>query len=171
MEPVTPPVRRNRRELHMGDINIEQKASIGSIDDHKPDIILAEPDTSLDYLDLLAFNEEPVTIRLEPTPEKFASRWVPCWVNGKGAEVLVNGKWIEFGYLPVSQPLTIKRKYVEVLIRSKRDTIQTTVIERDNEDPQNMIERSTSSTAMFSVLEDRNPKGADWATELRRRAG
>ena len=62
MEPVTPPARRNRRELHMGDIKIEQKDSIVSIEDHKPDIIFAEPDTSLDYLSLLAFNEEPVTI-------------------------------------------------------------------------------------------------------------
>jgi hypothetical protein len=171
METVTPPVRRNRRELHMADINIEQKASIASIEDHEPDVIFAEPDTSLDYLSLLAFNEEPVTIRLEPTADKFASRWVPCWVNGKGAEVLVNGSWVEFGYLPVARPITIKRKYVEVLIRSKRDTVNTAVIERDNEDPQNMIERSTTSTALFSVLEDRNPKGAAWATELRRRAG
>ena len=171
METVSPPVRRNRRELHMGDVKIEQKASIASIEDHKPDIILAEHETSLDYLGDLAFNEEPVTIRLEPTAEKYASRWIPCWVNGKGAEVFVNGRWVEFGYLPVAQPLTIKRKYVEVLIRSKRDTIQTAVIERDNEDPQNMIDRSTSATALFSVLEDRNPKGAAWATELRRRAG
>jgi hypothetical protein len=73
METVAPPVRRNRRELHMGDVKIEQKAAIASIDDHKPDVILAERDTSLDYLSELAFNEEPVTIRLEPTAEKHAS--------------------------------------------------------------------------------------------------
>jgi hypothetical protein len=96
---------------------------------------------------------------------------VPCWVNGKGAEVLVNGKWVEFGYLPVSQMLTTKRKYVEVLLRSKRDSVNTNVIERDNEDPQNIIERSTTSTALFSIIEDRNPRGAEWATELRRRLG
>ena len=171
METVAPPVRRNRRELHMGDVKIEQKAAIASIEDHKPDVILAEHDTSLDYLSELAFNEEPVTIRLEPTAEKHASRWIPCWVNGKGAEVLINGSWVEFGYLPVAQALTLKRKYVEVLLRSKRDTIQTSVIERDNENPENMIDRATTSTALFSVLEDRNPKGASWATELRRRAG
>ena len=83
----------------------------------------------------------------------------------------MNNKWVEFGYLPVSKQLTIKRKYVEVLLRSKRDSVQTNVIERDNEDPRNLVERSTSSTALFSIIEDRNPKGAEWATELRRRAG
>ena len=57
----TPPARRNRRELHMGDVKIEQKAAIASIEDHKPDVILAEHDTSLDYLSDLAFNEEPET--------------------------------------------------------------------------------------------------------------
>ena len=53
----------------------------------------------------------------------------------------------------------------------KRDAIETNVVERDNEDPQNIVQRSTTSTALFSVIEDRNPKGAEWATELRRRAG
>jgi len=165
------PVRKNRRELHVGDIPIEQKADILDIHDHESDVIVAHTVEKSDYLDELTFNEEPVTIRLEPSAEKFASKWVPCWVNGKGAEVLVNGKWVEFGYLPVSQMLTTKRKYVEVLLRSKRDSVNTNVIERDNEDPQNIIERSTTSTALFSIIEDRNPRGAEWATELRRRLG
>ena len=170
MDAVNTPVRRTRREVHVGDTKIEQKADIESIEDFQPDIIVAQPSQD-DYVDALAFNEEPVTIRLEPSAEKFASPWVPCWVNGKGAEVLMGNKWVEFGYLPVSKQLTTKRKYVEVLLRSKRDSVQTNVIERDNEDPRNIVERSTSSTALFSIIEDRNPKGAEWATELRRRTG
>ena len=171
MDAITVPTRKTRGELHVGDTKIEQKADVVSVEDHQQDVIVADQNLNLDYLAELNFNEEPVTIRLEPSSEKFASRWIPCWVNGKGAEVLINGKWVEFGYLPVSKPLTIKRKYVEVLLRSKRDAIETNVVERDNEDPQNIVQRSTTSTALFSVIEDRNPKGAEWATELRRRAG
>jgi hypothetical protein len=170
MDAVNAPVRRSRRETSIADTKIEQKADIESIEDYKPDIIIAQPAEG-DFLDELAFNEEPVTIRLEPSGEKFASPWVACWVNGKGAEVFMNGKWVEWGYLPVAKQLTIKLKYVEVLLRAKRDSVQTNVIERDNEDPRNLVERSTSSVAMFSIIEDRNPRGAEWATELRRRAG
>ena len=171
MDAINAPIIKRRREAHIGDTPIEQKADVVSIENHQQDVIIADQMLNMDYLAELNFNEDPVTIRLEPSSEKFASRWVPCWVNGKGAEVLLNGKWVEFGYLPVSKPLTIKRKYVEVLLRSKRDAIETNVVERDNEDPQNIVQRSTTSTALFSVIEDRNPKGAEWATELRRRAG
>lgn len=167
MDAVNAPVRRARPELHTADIGIEQKPLIESRDDLVDEIVAAPPDVlKAEYAAALAFNEEPVTIRIERSAEKFAPRVVDAWCNGKGAEVLVNGRWVETSYLPIGVPVTTKRKYVEILARSKHDAIDTRVEGRDSEKPLNLIERSTSSKSPFSVIEDRNPKGAAWLTGL-----
>jgi hypothetical protein len=37
-----------------------------------------------DYLEELAFNEDPITISLEPTQQKNPPKWHECWVRAKG---------------------------------------------------------------------------------------
>ena len=110
----------------LDDIKIDQHALIGGdTNEREPIIIKAEKGTSKSYLDELAFMEEPVTIRLEPSAEKNAPAWFPASVNGEGAEVLQpDGRWLHMaeGYLPVGRRVTTKRKYVEVLLRAKIDT-------------------------------------------------
>ena len=160
-----------RQELHSDSIAIEQKAPIIDTDKYQEegDIVLADKPINKDWLDALQFNEEPVTIRIEPSAEKHAASAHPIWVNGKGAEVFQNGRWDEIGYLPVGRVLTIKRKYVAVLAGAKFDNITTEVVEVMNENPNNTIRRMTSSTVSFSVIEDKNPKGRAWLTDLIRR--
>ncbi|MDP3908887.1 MAG: hypothetical protein Q8Q14_00710 [Gemmatimonadales bacterium] len=161
------PVRRPRPEFHTADIGIEQKPAIESREDLVDEVITAPEDVlKAEYAAALKFNEEPVTIRIERSSEKFAPLVVDCWCNGKGAEVLINGRWVETAYLPIGVPVTTKRKYVEILARSKIDSVQTKVEDRDSEKPRNLVERFTSSRAPFSVLEDRNPKGAAWLTGI-----
>lgn len=167
MDASNAPVRRPRPELHSAEIGIEQKATIESREDLAAEVITAPEDVlKADYAQELAFNEEPITIRIERSSEKYAPRVVDAWCNGKGAEVLVQGRWVETAYLPVGIPVTTKRKYVEILARSKIDSVNTKVEDRDSEHPTNLVERSTSSRAPFSVIEDRNPKGAAWLTGL-----
>jgi hypothetical protein len=167
MDASNAPVRRPRPELHTADIAIEQKPTIESREDLAKEIVAAPEDVmQAEYAAALSFNEEPVTIRIERSSEKFAPRVIDCWCNGKGAEVVVNGRWVSLGYIPVGVRVTTKRKYVEILARSKIDAVNTRVEDRDSEHPKNLIERSTSSRAPFSVLEDRNPKGAAWLTGL-----
>jgi len=67
-------------EFHSSDVKIEQKPDIvaTSHKDRETDIIKADKHQfSKEYLDELAFNEEPVTIRLEPgstaSPARFIS--------------------------------------------------------------------------------------------------
>lgn len=161
-----------RTALHSDDIKIEQKDDlVGDLDlkERDGEVVVAQQLPKKAYLDELAFNEEPVTIRLEPSADKNAATTFPAWVNGKGAEVLRDGKWIEIAYLPVGIPLTIKRKYLEVIVRAKIDTIHTEVREPESERPNNIVQRFTSAVHSFSVIEDRNPRGAAWLTELRRR--
>lgn len=167
-----------REALNSADIKIEQKpdiikaahdSSAGIGRDDNGEIVIADKPFDMDYLDELAFNEEPITIRLEPTAEKNAPTSFPIWVNGKGCEIFVNGKWYEQAYIPVGKVITTKRKYVEVIIRAKLDTVHTEVSEPDSENPNNVVRRFTSAVHSFSIIEDRNPKGVAWLTELRRR--
>lgn len=159
-----------RAEIPTGQMPIEQLPPIIHPDDRDSEIILVDPDLATkEYQEALAFNNEPVTIRIEPGTEENAAQFHPAWVNGKGAEALINGKWIAYGHLPVGEVLTTRRKYLEVLLRSKRNTVITTVHERPGQDPINETRRPTSATMAISIIEDRNPRGAAWIAELRRR--
>lgn len=155
---------------HSDDYKIDQKSDLpGDLKDRGPEVVTVDRLPNQDYLDELAFNEEPVTIRLEPTAEKNAPSSFPVWVNGKGCEVFSNGRWFEMIYIPVGQIITTKRKYVEVIIRAKIDTVHTEVREPESEMPNNVVRRFTSAVHSFSIIEDRSPKGVAWLTELRRR--
>jgi hypothetical protein len=158
-----------RQELHSDTLKTEQKPPILDPSAYEGDIVLGEKIGNADYLDELAFMDEPVTVRLEPSSDKNAAMAFPIWVNGKPAEVFQNGRWDEIGYLPVGRVLTVKRKVLEIIIRAKVDTVHTKVREMDSERPNNVIERFTSPVHSFSIIEDKNPRGPAWVTELRRR--
>jgi len=163
---------QGRRAVHTADIPIDQKSPLaGDGADREPEIVRAEQLPDAAYAKDLAFNEEPVTILINPSSEKNAARHIPVWVNGKGCEVWnnqVNG-WVEMAYIPVGQPLTIKRKYLEVLIRAKKDEITTKHADVGAEYIDNQVQRTTSAVANISILEDKNPRGVVWFTELTRR--
>jgi len=165
------------RELTTGDNagNIEQKPDIvgdAALRDREPEIVSAEQVGKAEIAQL-AFNEEPVTVILQPSSEKNAAKFLPVWVNGKGCEVWSESRrsWLEIGYLPVATKLTIKRKYLEVIIRAKLDTVSTDVDHRDDpkQNPVNRVTRFTTPLQSVSVLHDANPLGAEWLVELYRR--
>lgn len=159
-----------RQELHSDTLpKPEQMPPIMDTSAYDGDIVLIERTHQQDYLDELAFMDEPVTVRLEPSSDKNAAMAFPVWVNGKGAEVFQNGRWDEIAYLPVGRVLVIKRKTLEVIIRAKIDTIHTQIQEMDSERPNNVVQRFTSPVHSFSILEDKNPRGPAWVAELRRR--
>lgn len=160
-------LRNPRAELATGAIGVQQKPVISGRDELESETIVA-PNGPMhkDYMAELAFAEEPVTIRVEPSGEKNAAPMVDCWVNGRGCEVLVNGRWLSTGFFPVGVVLTTKRKYVEVLARSKVTNIKTKHDDATVANPQNLIERQTYQRAPFSVIEDKNPKGAEWLANL-----
>jgi hypothetical protein len=161
-----------RQELHSDQLPpIEQKPTISDDPDlYESEIITVDPSLwKKEHADALAFMEEPVTIRIEPSADKNAAGAFPVWVNGKPAEVFQRGAWDEIGYLPVGMVLVIRRKVLEVIIRAKVDTVMTKILEQDSERPNNVVQRFTSPVHSFSIIEDRNPRGAAWVSELRRR--
>ena len=159
-----------RQELHSETLpKVEQKPPIVDTSAYDGDIVIGEKTGNADYLDELAFMEEPVTIRLEPSSDKNAAGVFPIWVNGKPAEVFQANRWDEIGYLPVGRVLIVKRKVLEVIIRAKVDTVHTQIQEMDSERPNNIVQRFTSPVHSFSIIEDANPRGAAWVSEIRRR--
>lgn len=159
-----------RQELHSDTLpKVEQRPPVADPSTYGGDIVLTEQTHKQAYLDELQFMEEPITIRIEPSADRNAPAWMSVWVNGKGAEVFMNGQWLEFKHLPVAQVLITKRKYVEVIIRTKTDTVATKILDQDSERPNNVITRFTSPVHSFSIIDDPNPRGPAWVAELRRR--
>jgi len=166
-----------KSELDSRSVAIPQKEKLEMppIDEEvERESLVITPETPLikDDFDKLAFAEEAITILIHRSGEKFAPRTTDfVGVNGKPAEMLFKNGWIPMGYLPRGISIVTKRKVVEVLARSKQDHVTTTVVERDNEDPKNFVERSTVSTTSFSVLHDPNPMGGEWLSQLLRQQG
>lgn len=159
-----------RKELNSEDLGpIEQRAPLRpDATEPEGDVILVDNIDDRSYFEQLAFMEDPVTIRLHPSSEKNAPKSLPVWVNGKPAEVFQRGRWEEIGYLPVARQMIVKRKVVEVILRAKVDSV-TTRHEDDGVQVQNFADRNTSPLQSFTIIEDKNPRGHAWASEMMRR--
>lgn len=161
----------SRQELNSDNISIEQPAAIiGDLIDREPDVIVADPGLmTKDYEDELAFMADWLTIRLEPSGAENAPDTFPVWVNGRGAEVLINGRPLIWTHLPVGPEITVRRSVVEIIARSKTMRIQTS----HSGDPfvqlQNKTSRNVSQTQPFSIISDPSPRGRAWAAEMVRR--
>ena len=158
------------REIHSEDMPIDQRPIPEDLGDRDGDVILTDRAVANDdFVKELAFMDEAVTIRLEPSADRNAITVFPVWINGQGAEIFQNGRWQPICWLPVGQAITIKRKVLEVIARTKIDNIQTEIQNEEADRPHNTQHRFTSSVHAFSVLEDNSPRGHAWLTEVRRR--
>ena len=174
-EALNNPVTRRRRETHSEEFAIGQKSDIDlSLDQeiiHGEDLpnIAGDLGHEKALAAALAFNEEPVTLLIEEssgtseTPETY----VEVSVNGRKAEVLMDGKWVPVGWLPLGVEFTTKRKFVEILARAKPDSIKTMHDDATVEKPQNKVRRSTRAAYPMSIIEDRNPAGREWLSRIR----
>ncbi len=132
-----------------------------------PEIIIPEKDLTNDHYERLKFAEEPVMIIIHRSSEKHAPRCTDLIsINNIKAEMLLKNGWVMMGNLPRGFSFITKRKYVEVLARSKQDLIDTVIMERESDNPRNVIEHNVVATCSFSVLEDKNPRGAEWLANL-----
>jgi hypothetical protein len=170
MDAKNAPISRGRKEVNTGDMPIAQKGAVDLDNIQRGEsLIEVAPDITKDdeYQAALAFMEEPVTIRIENNSNAdFPETHVPCAVNGKGAEVFQNGQWIQMTWLPIGYPLIVKRKYVEVLARSKSDSIRTHHDDATVERPRNTLHRHSRSNYPLSIIEDKNPKGHEWLSRV-----
>jgi hypothetical protein len=177
-EPIMRSKLKRKSELDSRSVEIPQKERIvlpPITEDVEREANIVVPETQLvtGEIDKLAFAEEPVTILIHRSGERFAPRCTDyIGVNGKGAEMLFKNGWVQIGYLPRGQAIVTKRKYVEVLARAKQDNVNANYTRsNESEEPVNFIDRSTISTCAFSMIEDRNPLGAEWLSQLLRQQG
>lgn len=161
-EAINVPTRRGRREISTADMEVGQKPNIvlpneGPIVREPESIIAAEGPVVDDYADELAFMEQPVTIRLHRSSEKFAPTLIDFYVNGQC-------EWI-----PVEVNYKTKRKFVEVIARCKPDDVSTVTGSLDEESPRNEIQRYTRAKYPFTVIEDPSgSRGFDWLAKIMR---
>ena len=148
-----------QKELHTEEVRgrakpaINLQDSIADIRDNE-EIIVESNGLDMVYFDELAFMEEKITIRLEPSADRYSPRFVDVAVNGRI-------EWLEVG-----KPIQVARKYIEVLARAKSDTFITIAPNTNDENPVNMISRNTSQKYPFSVIKDPNPRGYQWLTTV-----
>lgn len=162
-----------KREQHTADMPMAQPSPIDLSFDkplvHGEDIPNIAHDNKLfdAHAQEIAFMEEPVTIQInENSSADFPETHVPAYVNGKGAEVLSAGKWLEIGWLPIGPVLTVKRKYVEVLARSKAIIINTKHDDTNVERPRNWVDRRVKASYPMSIIKDDNPRGHEWLSRV-----
>ena len=176
-----PPVRRRRvapvtitKSVDYTDNQLAQRDPVPHSLEEAPDfsdtIQAVDPKhIEKEYLERLKMDNDPVTIVIAKGNEQKPALTVPVWVQGIGAEVLKDGKWVQLGWLPVDIAVTTKRKYVEALARAKPVNVDNEIIGGMNAFgpmPQNQITHTARALNQFSVLEDRNPKGGEWLRRL-----
>ena len=169
---INAPVRR-RRTMDVSNDQIAQPPSIDLGLEQEPnrgdDIqVLEAKHLEREYADRLAMDNDPITILIQPSSTENPELTVPVWVQGEGAEVFVNGKWMKLGFLPIGGEVITKRKYVEVLARSRTDrvTSQEETAHPDVGRDGFKVQRRSQRKNMFSVLEDKNPKGREWLNRI-----
>lgn len=130
---------------------------------HQGEIMLLDGiEVSPEFLEELAFYEEPVKIVINPSTHKNAASIFENWCDGRGAEMLINGKWLIIKDLPVGKPITVKRKIVEQIIRARVMNVQTIHEEPPVPSPRNELVRTSSHVHSFSILHDASPKAQEW---------
>lgn len=160
-----------RQEIHSDTTRIEQPDALeGDLVDRDPEIVIVDPALMTnDYQDELAFMAEWLTIRLEPSSQENAPDTFAVWVNGRGAEVMVNGRPMVWTHLPVGQEITVRRSVVEIIARSKTMRVQTDRTPNLEAQLRNITTRNVSQTQPFSIISDPSPRGRAWAAEMIRR--
>jgi len=156
------------RDLELPPPSLIKLPDEGDID-HENIVVALDSDNK--YMQDLAFNEEPVTIMIDYSDDEYPPAAVDAWVNGFSPEILANGRWYRKPAIPVGCEVTVKRKYVEVLMRAKPETVRTEHGTSQEERPQNNVRRTPRSAYNLTVIEDNNPAGREWRTRIKREGG
>jgi hypothetical protein len=156
------------RSVKIDPIKTIEQTPLGQEMEHPENITVVDKEIHKLDVSKLAFAEDPIKIIIHRSMDaKFSPNCTDfIAVNGRPAEMLFKNGWVPMGYLPRGQSFYTKRKCVEVLARAKMESVQAYPIERDNEDPRNVIERHATAVLSFSVLEDKNPAGGEWLEHL-----
>lgn len=154
---------RVARQHHTEDTPLAQPAaieipSLGSPLNRESEVLVPADATALnrDYVEALKFNEDVLDIILEPSSEENAPTVIDVTVNG------------ETKYIPVGQQVSLKRKFVEVLMRSKPIAVSTQHEDIGAKVVNNRIIRNARAKYPMSIINDpAQGKGVEWMRRIR----
>lgn len=132
-------------------LGTEEVRTVGEIGGHAGFDVVDKP-LPADAIEAEAFMNEPVTIVVNPSQDPDDPKLVQVGVNGVTQ------------FVPRGEPITLKRKYVEVLARAKRTDFAQTLDERQGEAGFNQVRSMHSLRFPFSMIHDPNPRGGAWLT-------
>lgn len=121
-------------------------------------VVASEEELIKDRAERLKFDQDLLTIELDPPNEENAPQQVPVGVNGK------------FIYLPVGTRIRLPRCFVEVLAVAQPYTVKVKVTERDSENPTNHMTRNPRMRYPFTILHDPSPNGRQWLRRVKQMA-
>lgn len=163
---------KKREGISTDDVKVDQRDAFDLAIDAGPfvrpkaEIILTPEQLQKNYLDALAFADEPVEIYILPATEEYGAQFIPCWNNGDGIEVWERGKWMRYESAQRGVQFITKRKFVNILLASKTDARTTTVEKIPGEHPRNMLRTLTSVNYPLQIIRDDSPKGAQWFRDM-----
>ena len=147
--------RTQQREITPDDLPVGSRPDIDmthGMGGREPEtILLVDKPMSTTEQEELAFMEEDVLIRLEqPQSDEKAVMCYPFSVNGRTC-------WV-----PPNRPYTVKRKYLEVILRSQPFTVETEVFSPGDKDERQVMRRFQARRFNVSILRDPSPRGPEW---------
>lgn len=119
-----------------------------------PKIEPVDGPNAMAMVDELAFMEEPVTVTVHTTKEKFEGPLVTISVNGRDQNFLRG------------QAITVKRKFVEGLARAKPVSFRNEEFVNGEGDKQFRYPASSGLRYPFQVDHDANPRGGPWLRKI-----
>lgn len=154
---------RNSQSLSSDDVKIGQfkplemptQGDLSNLARPDLDVQIVDGPSLGDYAAELAFNEEYVDVVVSESTDKNASVLVDVYCNGTPQRFFRG------------QVQRVKRKYVEILARSRQTNISTTVAPLGPDgNVVNRIDKHTAVRYPFSVVNDPNPKGSAWLRQI-----
>jgi hypothetical protein len=153
-------------EVHTEDMPLAQPGDIklpdleaAFVPDRESVSLIEKPGTKADdeaYFNELKFNEDVLTIILEPGTEDNSPLYQDTYCNGVCELV------------PVGREYKIKRKFLESLVRAQPVTVRTEVERRGDQDPLNHIRRTARAKFPLSILHDpAGGRGHEWLRRIR----
>jgi hypothetical protein len=151
-----------RREITPNDLRLPEKSSLditgGIATVERETIQVVDKPLEEDLADALAFNEQEIEVRLE-APQSVGDDGKPVIAYGPFS---VNGRAV---WLRPGEVERIKRKYLEVILRSQPFKVQTEVVKGQGEE-RNYLHRYVSRRFPVTIVSDPDPRGAEWARRV-----
>lgn len=155
-----------RKAVHTEDFAIRQPSDVVMpaldkvfVPEPEAIAVVDKPDTKAGrdaMLAALKFNEDLLTIILEPSSDENAPQYQDVSCNGR------------IHLVPVGEEYTLPRKFVEILVLSMPIKVRTVVEENKGQDPINHIRKRASAKFPLTITHDPAAgRGTEWLRRLR----